>query len=295
MRVFPVGPTECAMLGDLVEEPGDREYRRLMRTICQLFRVLYRHQAMILAMVARDLQSRYVGTLGGILWTFAHPLAVIVIFYFVFTVGFRSQGPDRTPFLLWFVCGMIPWFFFNESLMAAATSITSHAHLIKKTIFPSEILPVVSVTAGLVLHSVFLFILAGMLVAFDVQFAAGRLLIVYFLFCTCVLSLGLGWLLSAVQVFYRDVSHVLSIVLNLWFWVTPIVWPSEKIPSEYRGWLFCNPMYYIIEGYRGLLIFNKTIWPSAEHTAYFWGVVLAVFWAGAYVFGRLKPEFVEDI
>ncbi len=264
-----------------------------MALILQLFRNLYRHQTLILALAVRDLQNRYVGTLGGILWTFAHPLAVITIFYFVFTVGFKSQGPDRTPFMLWFVCGMVPWFFFSETLQAAAGSITQHAHLIKKTVFPSEILPVVNVTAGLVPHAIFLLILAGLLAVFDVQFTVGRLLVVYFLLCTCFLLMGLSWLFSAIQVFYRDVSHALSIVLNLWFWATPIVWTADKMPEQYRGLLFCNPMYYVVEGYRGLLIFNETVWPSAEHTAYFWSLVTVMFMAGAYVFSRLKPEFAD--
>lgn len=248
---------------------------------------------MILALAVRDLQSRYVGTLGGILWTFAHPLAIISIFYFVFAVGFKSQGPERTPFILWFVCGLVPWFFFNETLLAATNALTNHAHLIKKTVFPSEILPVVNVTSGMVPHVIFLLIVAGMLAWFNVPFTPGRLLVVYFLFCTCVLLIGLSWLLSAIQVFYRDVSHALSIVLNLWFWATPIVWSSDKMPEEYRWVLFYNPMYYIIEGYRGLLIFNQTVWPSLEHTAYFGGAVTVTFVAGAYVFGRLKPEFAD--
>lgn len=264
-----------------------------MTLIVQLLRNLYRHQTMILALAVRELQSRYVGTLGGILWTFVHPLAVIAVFYFVFAVVFKSQGPDRTPFMLWFVGGLVPWFFFTETLSAGTDSITRHAHLIKKTVFPSEILAVVNVTVGLVPHTVFLFIVAGLLAVFNVRFAADRLLVVYFLVCTCVLLIGLSWLLSAIQVFYRDVSHVLSIVLNLWFWATPIVWSSDKMPEEYRGLLFCNPMYYIIEGYRGLLIFNETVWPSAGHTAYFWGAVTVMFLAGAYVFGRLKPEFAD--
>jgi lipopolysaccharide transport system permease protein/teichoic acid transport system permease protein len=261
--------------------------------IMRLLSSVYRHQTMILALAVRELQSRYVGTLGGIFWTFAHPLAVITIFYFVFAVGFKSQGPEGTPFMLWFVCGLVPWLFFNETLLAATDSITRHAHLIKKTVFPSEILPVVNITAGLVPHTIFLLIVAGLLAWFQVPFTAGRLLVVYFLLCTCLLLVGLSWLLSAIQVFYRDVSHALSIVLNLLFWTTPIVWSPEMIPEGYRGLLFCNPMYYIVEGYRGLLVFNETGWPSAGHTAYFWCVVTVVFMAGAYVFGRLKPEFAD--
>jgi ABC-type polysaccharide/polyol phosphate export permease len=262
-------------------------------TIVQLFLSIYRHHALILALALRDLQSRYAGTLGGVLWTFAHPLAVISIFYFVFAIGFRSQGPDRTPFILWFVCGYVPWLFFNETLLAATDSIMRHAHFVKKTVFPSEILPFVHLTSGLVLHVIFLLIVVGMLAFFHVPFQADRFLVVYFLVSSCVFLLGLGWMLSALQVFYRDISHALSIILNLWFWATPIVWSPDNIPAEYRGLLFYNPMYYIIEGYRGLLIFNTAVWPSAGQTAYFWSIAMLTFVVGAYVFGRLKPEFVD--
>ena len=266
-----------------------------MMLIIQLLRNLYRNHTLIVALAVRELQSRYVGTLGGILWTFAHPLAVITVFYFVFAVGFRSQGPAGAPFMLWFVCGLVPWFFFNETLLAATDSITRHAHLIKKTVFPSEILPVVNITAGLVPHLIFMLIVAGLLVWYQVPFIAGRLLVLYFLLCTCVLLIGLSWLLSAIQVFYRDVSHALSIMLNLWFWTTPIVWSPDMIPEKYRGLLFFNPMYYIIEGYRGLLIYNETVWPSAQQTVYFGGTVTVTFAAGAYIFSRLKPEFPDVI
>lgn len=264
-----------------------------MSLMTRLVHSLFGHHAMIWALAVRELQSRYVGTLGGIVWTVAHPLAVVAVFYVVFAIGFRSQGPQQTPFILWFVCGLVPWFFFNEALLSATDSVSRHAHLIKKTVFPSEILPVVYIAAGLVPHAIFLLIVAGMLAWFNVPMSSGRILIIYFLFCTCVLLIGFSWLLSAIQVFYRDVSHALSIVLNLWFWATPIVWPLDKLPEEYQMLELFNPMYYVIEGYRGALIFNETVWPSATHTVFFWGTVTVVLVTGAYAFSRLKPEFAD--
>ena len=261
--------------------------------IVELFQVVLRHRPMILALALRDLQSRFAGTLGGVLWTFAHPLAVISIFYFVFAVGFRSQGPNGIPFILWFVCGLVPWFFFNETLLAITDSVTRHAYLVKKTIFPSEVLPFVHLTSGLFPHMIFMLIVVCLLSYLGVPFLVDRFLVLYFLLCTCVLLLGLGWMLSACQVFYRDISHALSIVLNLLFWTTPIVWSPENIPLEYRSLLFYNPVYYIVEGYRGLLIFDMVVWPSLWHTAYFWTVAGLTFITGAYVFSRLKPEFAD--
>ncbi len=187
----------------------------------EIIKVVHRHRQMISAMAMRDFQSRFAGTLGGVLWTFAHPLAIIAIFYFVFAVGFRAQGPEGTPFVLWFVCGLVPWFFFNETLLAITNSVTSHAYLVKKTIFPSEVLPLIHLTSGLLPHMIFMLILACLMSYLAVPFLLDRFLVVYFLFCTSILLLGLGWMLSALQVFYRDISHALSIVLNLLFWGHP--------------------------------------------------------------------------
>lgn len=264
-----------------------------MLTLAQLFRNIINHRAMIFALALRDLQSRYAGTLGGAFWAFVHPLAIVMIFYFVFAIGFRAQGPGTTPFILWFVCGLVPWFFFGETLTAITNSITSNAHLVKKTVFPTEILPLVHLTSGLIPHVIFLFILAGMLAFFKVPFLVDRLLVVYFFVCNCAFLIGLGWMLSALQVFYRDISQGLTIILNLWFWITPIVWSSDIMPAEYRGLMFYNPVHYIIEGYRGLLIFNSVVWPSAGETVYFWGITALVFFVGNYVFRRLKPEFAD--
>jgi len=262
-------------------------------TLIQQSRNIARNRSMILALALRELESKYIGTLGGFIWTFAQPLATIMIFYFVFAVGFRAQGPGSTPYILWFVCGLVPWFLFAETLPAMTNAITGNAHLVKKTVFPTEILPLVHLTAALIPHAIFMLILTGMLAFFKIPFLVERLLIIYFLVCSCALLMGLGWMLSALQVFYRDISQGLTIVVNMCFWITPIAWSQDIIPAEYRGMMFYNPVYYIVEGYRGLLIYNSAIWPSASNTAYFWCVTVLIFFVGNYVFRRLKPEFAD--
>lgn len=266
-----------------------------MLNFFQFLRQVLIHRDMIFALALRDLQSRYIGTLGGILWAFAHPLAIVAVFYFVFAVGFRAQGASGAPFILWFVCGLIPWFLFNDTLLAITNSITGNAHLVKKTIFPTEVLPLVHVVSSLFPHLIFMLVLVGMLFFFNVPFSVERLLVVYYLVCTVTFVLGLGWLLSALQVFYRDIAQGLTILLNLWFWATPIVWSQEIVPAAYRSLLSFNPMFYIVEGYRGLLIYNTSIWPTMRETAYFWTVNLCVLVLGIYVFRRLKPEFADVI
>jgi ABC-type polysaccharide/polyol phosphate export permease len=261
--------------------------------IVRLLGSIYRHQALICPLAWRDLQSRYAGTLAGILWTFAHPVAVIFIFYFVFAIGFRSQGAGSMPFILWFVSGFVPWLFFNEALTAITDSVVRNAHFIKKTVFPSEVLAVVHLTASLVPHGVFTVLLAAMLAYYHVTFHLSMLLMLYFVFCICILVIGLGWFLSAMQVFYRDISHGLGIGLNLLFWATPIVWSPDNLPEQYRPILKYNPLEYIIQGYRGVLVSNQL--PDVGQTVFFWSVALFFFLVGAYVFVRLKPEFADVI
>ncbi len=259
------------------------------------FKEVLKYREMILAMAARELQGRYAGTLGGVIWAFVHPLAIVLIFYFVFAVGFRAHGPENIPFILWFVCGLAPWYFFNETLQAITGSVTANAYLVSKTVFPTEMLPLIYIISGLFLHVIFLALLGGMIGWFHLAFFASRLLVVYYVFCTIMLLAGLGWLFSALQVFYRDVGQGLTITLNLWFWLTPIVWSADIVPQSYQTLLQANPIYYIVQGYRGLLIYPHPIWPSLQQSLTFWAITLAAFIAGALVFRQLKPEFADVI
>jgi len=264
-----------------------------MSTPSQIARHFIGHRHVIWAMAIRDLQARYAGSIGGFLWALAQPLALVTVYYFVFAVGFRAQGPQGTPFVPWFVAGLVPWLFFSETLQAITHSVIGNSHLVKKTLFPTETLPMVNLIAGLLPHAVFLLLLLGLLFGYGISLRPERLLVVYFLGCTCLLLIGLGWVLASLQVFFRDVGHGLSIILNIWFWVTPIVWHRELIPDTYWRLLSLNPVQYIVEGYRGVLISSDVHLPSIESTACFWGITLLLLLLGYYTFNRLKPEFPD--
>jgi len=248
---------------------------------------------MIWVMAVRDMQARYVGSVGGFLWVVAQPLAMVAVYYFVFAVGFRAQGPTGTSYVVWFVGGLVPWMFFAETLGPITNSVVGNAHLVKKTLFPSEFLPMVNLLSGLLPHAVFLALLLMLLVGYGVPLRIERGLVLYFLFCSLVLLVGLGWILASLQVFFPDVRHGVGIILNLWFWGTPIVWNREQIPRTYWRYIDLNPINYIVDGYRGLLVYTDIRWPTWEATAYFWGVASTLFFLGYYVFRRLKPEFPD--
>ena len=147
------------------------------------------------------------------------------------------------------------------------------------TVFPTEVLPLVHTAASLIPHVIFIFILLALLIFFSVPFFLERILMLYYLFCTVTLLVGLGWLFSSLQVIYRDISHALPVVMNIWFWSTPTVWPQTLVP----------------EGYRETMIYNSVEWPSIAQTSYFWGVTVFMLFLGGYVFHRLKWEFSDFI
>jgi ABC-type polysaccharide/polyol phosphate export permease len=261
----------------------------------KFIRQAFLHRSTIYAMALRDFESRYIGTLGGAIWAVIQPLATITVFYFVFAIGFRVQSPGDTPFILWFVSGLAPWFLFNDTLQAISGSVTDNAHLVKKTVFPTEVLALVKIVSALLPHLIFLLILVAMLFFFDVPFSIARTLLVYYFICIVALLLGIGWLLSALQAFYRDIGQALSIFLNVWFWATPIVWPEQNIPESIRWILIYNPIYYIVSGYRDSLIYPNVIWPGTIQTVFFWCFAAGCMLVGSFVFDRLKPEFADVV
>jgi len=264
-----------------------------MTSGANLIRTILENRSMVFAFAVRDLQGKYAGTLGQGIWMFAHPLAIIVIYYYVFAVGFRAQGPEGVPFILWFVCGLIPWFFFAETLQSMTNAITGNVYLVKKIVFPTELLAIIHLISGMIPHAVFLIMLTGMLIFYNIPFEIERMIFLYYFMCSCMLLLGLGWLLSALQVFYRDIGQALTIILNMLFWLTPIVWSLELLPNKYHHLISYNPLFYIIEGYRGAMVYEHVIYPSVADSLYFWSVMVVILLIGKNLFMKLKPEFSD--
>lgn len=247
-------------------------------------------------MLAKNqIKSRFSGTVGGVFWALAQPIATITIYYFVFTIGFRAHGPEGTVFVVWFICGLVPWFFFAETLQMVTQSVVDNSFLVKKTIFPTEALPMVGIITGTFTHAVFMVFLFILFAINDIAFSIERLLIFYYYACCCLLILGLGWFLASIQVFFRDVGHGLGVLLNMLFWLTPIVWYTEMIPEAYHFIAHANPIHYIIQGYRQTLVFDEVLLPSAGSTLYFWALTLSLLLGGGRLFQRLKQDFPDVI
>lgn len=263
-------------------------------------RELWRYRDLIRNLVVRDLKARYKNSVLGFLWSLLNPLGMMFVFMFVFTVMIPSQV-DRFPIFL--LCGLLPWNFFSAGVMVGITSITGNANLVKKVYFPREVLTISSVLANLVNF------LLGLVVLFAVLLISRSplspwlwLLPVVILIQTCFV-LGVAFVLSTLNVFYRDTIMIMDVVMLAWFFLTPVVYPITTLPSAYQflgltvnvhRWMYVlNPMASLIAAYRDLLYWGyRTDLDFLMRTAVTAFAVLAF---GYWFFVRFRDRFAEEV
>jgi len=248
---------------------------------------------LIWELTKKDFRSRYLGSYLGIIWAFVQPTITIIIFWFVFQVGFKSTPVDNFPFILWLMSGMIPWFFFSDSLSNATNSVLESSYLVKKVVFRVSVLPIIKILSALIIHLFFILFLILMFIIYGYKPSIFEIQVIYYLLATIILVLGLSWITSALVIFLRDVGQIVSMVLQFGFWLTPIFWSLNLIPDKYHNFIKLNPMYYIVEGYRETFIYNKWFWQHLYITVYFWLVALILFLIGAILFKKLRPHFSD--
>ncbi|MBQ7705042.1 MAG: ABC transporter permease [Selenomonadaceae bacterium] len=266
---------------------------RYFKALLGLIFDIIRNRKLLWQMTKRDFRQRYLGSYLGILWAFIQPTITILIFWFVFEVGFKSMPVDNFPFILWLICGMFPWFFFSESVQSASTSILESAFLVKKIVFRVEILPIVKIASALVVHIFFVAVLFLMFALYGYSASIYNLQIIYYFFAMMCLALGISWLTSALTVFLRDVGQFVAMMMQFGFWATPIFWSLKMVPEEYRGIFEINPVYYFVEGYRQSFIYHEWFWEHGALTLQYWLITLTVMFIGAICFKKLRPHFAD--
>ncbi|HPO50736.1 MAG TPA: ABC transporter permease, partial [Spirochaetota bacterium] len=168
-----------------------------------------------------------------------------------------------------------------------------YSYLIKKVNFKISILPIVKIFSTMFVHVIFLSVVVIILLVSKIPFSFYWFQFIYYLFCVFMLVLGLGWLLSSLTVFIRDVTQVVTIVLSFGMWLTPIFWDVGGMKGKFKYVLMANPMTYITEGYRKSFIYNTPFWDNPLWTAYFWGFTIVILFLGIFVFRKLKPHFAD--
>jgi ABC-type polysaccharide/polyol phosphate export permease len=260
-------------------------------------RRLLRYRGLIQSLVARELKARYRGSVLGFFWSFINPLLLLLIYTFVFTVVLPgTHPPEIEPFALFMFCGILPWTWFSSSLVEASNVLMAGGNLIKKVLFPAEVLPIVTVLANMVHFLLGLPILAAFLVYYRVPLQLSEL--AWFPVVVAVqllLTVGLALVLSALTVHFRDIRDILSNLLTFWFFATPIIYPMSIAPEGLgRRLLNLNPFTHLAVSYQEILFYRGPFghwkWLLALGVA-----SIGVFFAGYFVFDRLRDSFAEEV
>ena len=265
----------------------------MIKSFFYFIRLIFLQKHLIVSMAKREVATKYVGSLLGFVWTFINPLIMIFVFWVVFSVGFRVQPMKDVPFVVWLTAGMAAWFLFADIVNGSAGVIVANAHLIKKTLFHSQILPIIKLVSCLITHSVFLSVLIGLILFQKMPFSLYYFQFLYYLLCMVVLAIGLGWAVSALNVFIRDIGQIVGVVLQMGFWATPIFWDINMMPPNIQIIFKLNPMFYIVQGYRESFIYFSPFWKHPYQTLYFWLVATIIFVGGALIFKKLKSQFAD--
>jgi ABC-type polysaccharide/polyol phosphate export permease len=260
------------------------------------FQHLLRYRALISALVARELKARYRGSVLGFLWSFVNPLLLLMIYTFVFTKvmpGARGEGLD--PYALFLFCGLLPWTWFSSSLLESANVLIAGGNLIRKVLFPAEVLPIVTVFAGLVHFGLGLIVLAGFFVFYGHPVVATNLLwLPVIVAIQLVLTLGLSLLIAALTVHFRDLRDLLANLMTLWFFGTPIIYPLSRSPESARWLLNLNPFTHLATAYQEVL-FRTEPFTGWRRLAALAAASLAAFVIGYFVFDRLRDTLAEEV
>jgi lipopolysaccharide transport system permease protein len=274
-------------------------------------RALVRYRALVRSLVSRELKARYRGSVLGFLWSFVNPLLVLLTYTLVFTVILPNRQPEIQPYFLFLFCGILPWTWFQASLAESSGVIIASGNLIKKVaessgviiasgnlikkvLFPAEVLPTVTVLANLVHFLLGLPILLAFL-AWKGRLAWTAVLLPLPILVQFVLTLGLALFLSALTVHFRDIQNILTHVLHLWFFATPVIYSYAAIREGtlLRRALRLNPMTHVVVTYQQMLFHGNVDHWRGLFLALLVG--LLAFAAGAFLFDRLRDTLPEEV
>ncbi len=230
-----------------------------MKQLLLPVRTMYRHSSLLHGFIIRDIKGRFAGSFGGLIWTVITPLATIVTYFFVFslvmriTVNVRETGTDK--FGVFFLCGFFPWTMLAESLSKSVGILVNEANIITKVVFPVELLPISAVVTSFLINSVG-FMLFLVYLAFTGYAAPAWLLVPVAVFIEMVFVLGLALFLSALCVFIRDIGELLNVVIMVWFFGTPVIYPLSLVPERFAFLYSFNPMVEFVGFYRNLILMD---------------------------------------
>lgn len=255
------------------------------------FRDLWEHRDLLYFLMWRDIKVRYKQTALGAAWAVIQPLVTMLIFTYFF--GKLARVPtEGVPFPIFFYTGLLIWIFFSNGVTSGANSLIGNSGLITKVYFPRLIIPAAAVGAGLLDFAISAALLIPLLVYYGFRVTYDYLMILPLILLTTLLALGVGIWFSALNVRYRDVRYAMPFVIQIWMFVSPIIYPSSLVPEEWRWVLALNPVVGVVESFRAALLGRELPWLSLAYSGGFAVVMLAY---ASYAFRRMERSFAEFI
>ena len=261
---------------------------------------LFQNRKLIWKLSVNDFKTRYAGSYLGMVWAFVQPIVTILMYWFVFG-QFMGQnkasllgGGLEVPYVLYLTAGLIPWFFFTEALTNGTTALLEYNYLVKKVVFKISILPIIKIVAASFIHGFFvLFLLILCAVGYGYYPDVYTIQLLYYSFCLFIFVLGLSYATCSIVIFFRDLTQIISIILQVGMWGTPILWQLNQAPEALQIIFKLNPVYYIVNGYRSALFEKQWFYEDFYSTMNFWIVTVVIFGVGALIFKRLKVHFAD--
>lgn len=260
---------------------------------------LFQNRHLIWKLAKNDFKKRYAGSYLGAVWALAQPVVTVSMYYIVFDKIFNNSrqvtaGGAEVPFVLFLTAGLVPWFFLSEALNNGTNALLEYNYLVKKVVFKISILPIIKVIAACFIHVFFVGILLLVACIYGYFPTVYTIQLVYYSACLFIFVLALSYSSCAIVVFFKDLSQIINIALQIGMWATPILWNINDMGQS--GWIMLlklNPLVYIVNGYRSAVYEREWFFQDFFSTMYFWIITMVLFGIGALIFKRLKVHFAD--
>ena len=257
---------------------------------------------LIFNLAKNDFKSRFAGSYFGVIWAFVNPVVTVFLYWFVFEKALNAgsqitKSGIQAPYVLWLIAGLIPWFYFSEAWSMGTNCLYEYSYLVKKVVFNIRSLPMVKIISSLFVHFFFVAFALAFAIIYKFYPTLYTLQLIYYLIAMIVFTLGLTYITSALVVFFRDLGQIISIMMQVLMWMTPILWNMDAMNLNpiIITILKLNPMYYIVSGYRDAIINQVWFWNKPKLSIYYWIVSLIFFFGGRALFRKLQGAFADEL
>lgn len=257
---------------------------------------LFQNRHLIWKLAKNDFKKRYAGSYMGAVWAMIQPVVTVAMYYIVFDKIMGNginRGTGDVPFVLFLTAGLVPWFYFTEALNSGTNAMLEYNYLVKKVVFKISILPIIKIIAATFIHIFFVCVLLVVAAIYGYYPTVYTLQIFYYSACLFIFVLALCYTTCSIVVFFRDLSQIINIALQIGMWATPILWSIDSLGAGWVIILKLNPLVYIVNGYRSAIYEHEWFFQDFFSTMYFWIVTVILFGIGAAVFKRLKVHFAD--